>query len=248
MGARSSKPPPRRIESEATAVEVFQQDPAPEASRESNKKHKTVAPAQGGTTHVVRGIGEPPPQSSNAPDPNSKPPNGQNAQTAKDEKPKKKRRRSKKDKNKPPPPKLVRAQTQLNELKNVKPLLQQSPQARQQHFEQIKDAYALDEEAKKAPPPDVRSRFFSLENWRKTPSSDAPTQDSPTALQRSRVRCRSFDLSASRRGCSFLSKCVFTFLFSRQGCQNIYLQVGAAPEARRRSRWTPMTRKTTEPC
>ncbi|GMF29272.1 unnamed protein product [Phytophthora lilii] len=166
MGAKSSKPPPRKIEPETTAVEVFE-DPAPEAPRENSnhKKQKgAAAPAQGGSTHVVRGIGEPPPQT-NTSDATNKTADGHTSgDKQKDEKPKKKRKRSKKDKRKALPLKLVRAQTQLNELKNVKPLLQQSPQARQQHFEQIKDAYALDEEAKKAPPPDLRSRFFSFEN------------------------------------------------------------------------------------
>ncbi|KAE9342430.1 hypothetical protein PR003_g9468 [Phytophthora rubi] len=193
MGAKSSKPPPRRIEPEATAVEVFE-DTAPQAPRESgnHKRQKGNAPVQGGTVHVVRSIlQDPPPQPTGGSETPSKPPDAQtNSQNAKDEKPKKKRRRSKKEKNKLPPPKLVRAQTQLNELKNVKPLLQQSPQARQQHFEQIKDAYALDEEAKKAPPPDTRSRFFNFENWRKTPQTpsgkgDVAPTESPPPLVRS---------------------------------------------------------------
>ncbi|EGZ17831.1 hypothetical protein PHYSODRAFT_386296, partial [Phytophthora sojae] len=160
MGAKSSKPPPRRIEPEVTAVEVFQ-DTTPQAPREPSSNHKRqkgVAPAQGGTAHVVRSIlQEPPPQTTTASETPSKPPDTQtgsdDSHNAKDGKLKKKRRRSKKEKNKLPPPKL------------------QSPQARQQHFEQIKDAYALDEEAKKAPPPDTRSRFFNFESWRKTPQT-----------------------------------------------------------------------------
>lgn len=134
MGAKSSKPPPRRIEPEVTAVEVFQ-DTTPQAPREPSSNHKRqkgVAPAQGGTAHVVRSIlQEPPPQTTTASETPSKPPDTQtgsdDSHNAKDGKLKKKRRRSKKEKNKLPPPKLVRAQTQLNELKNVKPLLQQSP-------------------------------------------------------------------------------------------------------------------------
>ncbi|KAG7386220.1 hypothetical protein PHYPSEUDO_000541 [Phytophthora pseudosyringae] len=186
MGAKGSKPPPRRIEEEVAAVEVFQDEP-PRESNSSHKQHKTVAPAQGGSVHIVGNIlQEPLPHTNGSQTGSSKAADAQQtkqeAQTAaKEEKQKKKRRRSKKDKNKPPPPRLVRAQTQLNELKNVKPLLQQSPQARQQHFEHIKDAYALDEDAKKAPPPDVRSRFFSFENWRKAPPTPSGKGESPTA-------------------------------------------------------------------
>ncbi|RLN94193.1 hypothetical protein BBJ28_00024297 [Nothophytophthora sp. Chile5] len=117
------------------------------------------------------------------------------------EKAKKKRRRSKKDKNKPPPPKLVRAKTTLNELKNVKPLLQQRPEARLHRFEQIKDAYALDEGAKPLSIPgaaEARPRFFSIDNWRKAPetlSSQNSTHTvgstvSPPPLQRSQVHMR----------------------------------------------------------
>ncbi|GMF42124.1 unnamed protein product [Phytophthora fragariaefolia] len=198
MGAKSSKPPPHKIEPEATAVEVFE-DQAPQAPREpsNHKRQKGVTPVQGGTTHAVRSIlQEPPAHAAPGSETPTKPPDGQTGngdnKNANDEKLKKKRRRSKKDKNKLPPPKLVRAQTQLNELRNVKPLLQQSPQTRQQHFEQIKDAYALDDEAKKAPPPDVRSRFFNFESWRKTPQTpsgkgDAPSPESPPPLVRSQM-------------------------------------------------------------
>lgn len=201
MGARSSKPPPRQIEPEATAVEVSQQDPAPEAPRD-NKKQKNGVPAQGGTVQAVKGkyddaaAGNSTAASGNTQAQSGDSKEGGDKQTDANGKPKKKRKRSKKDKNQPSPPKLVRAQTQLNELKNVKPLLQQSPRSRQQHFEQIKDAYALDEEAKKAPPLDVRTRFFNFDNWRRAPSTpsgksttphDVSTRESPSPLQRSQT-------------------------------------------------------------
>ncbi|KAG3119763.1 hypothetical protein PI124_g2108 [Phytophthora idaei] len=187
MGATSSKPAPHKIEPEATGVEVFQ-DPTSEAPRESNShiRHKAVAPAHGAAIHVVQSIMQEPPPQTNRSDTAGV----DNQAAAKEEKQKKKRRRSKKEKNKIPPPTLVRAQTQLNELKNVRPLLQQSPQARQQHFEQIQDAYALDEEAKKAPSSDSRSRFFNFESWRKSPQlpsgkGDSLTSEPPALMTRS---------------------------------------------------------------
>ncbi|KAG7393636.1 hypothetical protein PHYBOEH_006028 [Phytophthora boehmeriae] len=157
MGAKSSKPPPRQIEPDDTAVEIFHDDPP----RDSGKnQQKTVVQAHGGTVQEVR---EKPHEASTGTP--SETQAVADTQDANGEKSKKKRRRSKKDKSKPPSPKLVRAQTQLNELKNVKPLLQQNPQVRQQHFEQIQDAYALDEDAKKAPD----SRVFSFGNWKRAP-------------------------------------------------------------------------------
>ncbi|KAG1709056.1 hypothetical protein DVH05_022687 [Phytophthora capsici] len=184
MGAKSSKPQPNRIEPEVTAVEVFPDAIEERQGSGSPKRQKVSTPTQGGTVHVVR---------SNLHDTSdtasNKTADTETQEEAKAEKQKKKRRRSKKDKNKLPSPKLVRAQTQLNELKNVKPLLQQSPQARQQHFEQIKDAYALDEEARKVPPQDGRSRFFNFDSWRKTPSEkgDSPGREPTTPLTRSQV-------------------------------------------------------------
>ncbi|KAH7484812.1 hypothetical protein KRP22_005977 [Phytophthora ramorum] len=212
MGARSSKPPPRKIESEVTGVEVFQ-DPTPEAPRESSshKRQKGASPAQGATTHVVRTIG----QSADQPQTNesqagnsNKPGDGHTSDDNQKDNQKKKRRRSKKEKTKPPsPPKLVR--TQLNELKNVKPLLQQSPQARQQHFEQIKDGYSLDEEAL---PPDVRSHLFNHGNWRKTPQtptgkSEAPPLDSPLIRYQTETVPRALFTSSGRssRGTEVIS-------------------------------------------
>ncbi|RLN32563.1 hypothetical protein BBJ28_00024277 [Nothophytophthora sp. Chile5] len=119
---------------------------------------------RGSSSKFAEGIGQPPLSGDQA--------SAVKAAADNAEKAKKKRRRSKKDKIKPPPPKLVRAKTTLNELKNVKPLLQQSPEARLYRFEQIKDAYALDESAEPSSIPaaaDARPRFFSIENWRKTP-------------------------------------------------------------------------------
>ncbi|KAL3667117.1 hypothetical protein V7S43_008058 [Phytophthora oleae] len=186
MGAKGSKPKPHRIEPEVTAVEVFP-DTTAEAQRESSggspKRQRAITPTKVSVMHVVRSNSQEPSDTAS-----NKPVDTQTKEETKEEKQKKKRRRSKKDKNKLPPPKLVRAQTQLNELKNVKPLLQQSPQARQQHFEQIKDAYALDEEAKKAPPQDARSRFFNpFDSWRKTPSEkgDSPGREPTAPLNRS---------------------------------------------------------------
>ncbi|ETO80441.1 hypothetical protein F444_05088 [Phytophthora nicotianae P1976] len=184
MGASSSKPAPHRIEPEATGVEVFQ-NPTSEAPQESKKRQKAVAPTQGAAVHVVRTI-----MQESMPTASGSETANEDKQAAKEEKQKKKRRRSKKEKNKTEPPKLVRAQTQLNELKNVKPLLQQTPQARQQHFEQIQVAYALDEEAKKAPSSDSRSRFFHFESWRKSPQlpsgkGDSSMAESATSLARS---------------------------------------------------------------
>lgn len=173
-----------------------------ETPRESSnhKRQKGVAPARDGTTHVTRTVlPEQLPQSNGSETAHDRPAESQTKdekKAAKDEKQKKKRRRSKKDKNTIPPPKLVRAQTQLNELKNVKPLLQQSPQVRQQHFEQVKDAYALDEEANKVPSSDSRSRFFTVENWRKSPTpsgkndSRSQSPEPPASLTRSHVSFR----------------------------------------------------------
>ncbi|KAF4037659.1 hypothetical protein GN244_ATG10396 [Phytophthora infestans] len=185
MGGTSSKPAPHRIEPEATGVEIFQ-DPTPEASQESSahKRQKAVAPAQSAATHVVRSV-----MQEQLPHTNESGVNSEGKQVAKEEKQKKKRKKSKREKNKAPPT-LVRAQTQLNELKNVKPLLQQSPQARQQHFQQIQDAYSLDEEAKKPPLSESRSRFFNFESWRKSPQlpsgkDELPKAEPPTSMIRS---------------------------------------------------------------
>ncbi|KAK1946114.1 hypothetical protein P3T76_003162 [Phytophthora citrophthora] len=193
MGAKNSKPQPRRIEPEVTAVEVFPDaTEAQQGSSGSPKRQKVSPPSQGGTTHVVRSILH------DASDTQSNRLADTETQDDAKEKQKKKRRRSKKDKNKSSPPKLVRAQTQLNELKNVKPLLQQSPHARQQHFEQIKDAYALDEDARKAPSQDGRSRFFNFESWRKTPEKgDSPGREPIALLTRSQSSGASRGLFAS---------------------------------------------------
>eukprot|EP00644_Phytophthora_capsici_P009657 jgi/Phyca11/118260/e_gw1.35.365.1 len=165
MGAKSSKPQPHRIEPEVTAVEVFPDAIEARQGSGSPKRQKVSTPTQGGTVHVVR---------SNLHDTSDTASNKvvdtETQEEAKAEKQKKKRRRSKKDKNKSPPPIL-------------------SPQARQQHFEQIKDAYALDEEARKVPPQDGRSRFFNFDSWRKTPSEkgDSPGREPTTPLARSQV-------------------------------------------------------------
>ncbi|EEY61801.1 uncharacterized protein PITG_13746 [Phytophthora infestans T30-4] len=146
MGGTSSKPAPHRIEPEATGVEIFQ-DPTPEASQESSahKRQKAVAPAQSAATHVVRSV-----MQEQLPHTNESGVNSEGKQVAKEEKQKKKRKKSKREKNKAPP-------------------TLQSPQARQQHFQQIQDAYSLDEEAKKPPLSESRSRFFNFESWRKSP-------------------------------------------------------------------------------
>ncbi|OWZ21232.1 hypothetical protein PHMEG_0004234 [Phytophthora megakarya] len=163
MGAKPSKPLQHRNEAEESGVEVFH-EPAPQDTI-STKRAATQ-----GSVHVVRSHS------------NEQPPQANGSETTESQtKEKKKRRRSKKEKNKVPSPKLVRAQTQLNELKNVKPMLQS-----QQH-------YGGDEEAKKAPPPDAKARLFGLEHWRKVPvttsdKDDSPTTHSPPPLTHSQVR------------------------------------------------------------